>query len=126
MGLQDYRKKRLVDAIVNKTSDLVCMYAQGTGSLIRAFPDKRPFPEYDPDSKYFPDGRVMCFIVTPEQFKQIRIDFPDRQLDDIGILLDPPSPGRDGMPVGKIFWAKDPEIEVVFYPNVIDCLMPHL
>ena len=126
MSFRDYAKKRLVDAIVNKTDYEFGMYEQGTGKVIEAIPDKLPFPEYYPDSKFYPDGKVLCLIVTPEKLEQIKVDFPNRPLDDVGVLVNPPVAGNSGRLIGRIFWAKDLTAEVVFYPNATSVMFPHL
>ena len=118
--------KRLVDAVVNKTNyDAIYMYEQGSGKMIRAESDKLEFPAYSPDNLYYSDGSVFCYIVTKAQLAEIRRKFPGRPLDDIGILSEPISSGRKGRPVGKIFWGKDPNIEVLFCARPNQCRFPH-
>lgn len=121
----DYGNYRLVDAIVNKTDQFFCMYEQNSGCKVRAYPDDLPFPQYRPESLSDSSGGVFCFIVTPEQLEQIRRDFPDRPLDDVGILIDV-SPGRHDAPIGSVLWAKNPEVPVLFYHDANFCRSPHL
>ena len=110
--LQSYNRKHLVNTLINKTDSLICVYEQSSGRLVRAFPDERCIP----DKIDGVGGKSVCYVVTPKQLEELRTKFPGRPLDDIGVLAGPPSSGRNGAPMVKIYWAKDLKEEVLVVP----------
>ena len=110
-----YRHTRFVDTIVNATEneEEIYMYEQSSGSLKRAEPQDVENVCPSPCCC----NHTICNIVSKSQIKDIKRNHPDWPLDNFGILAGEPTPGRHNKPIGRVRWAKDPEIEILLYPS---------
>ncbi|MBQ6570783.1 hypothetical protein IJI02_00340 [Candidatus Saccharibacteria bacterium] len=117
--MKDYRKTRLVDFLLNFTSEPISVYEESTG-IIRTYPPlDDPLPEFRGDRCL---GKIFCCVVSGDTLKAEIAH--GRPLDDLCLVSDT-SHGRDDRLISHLIWAANPKIRLVIYPGVNRTCVQH-
>ena len=100
--MQDYRRIRLTDWLINLTDETYHIYDDASGRIITLEP-KQGY-RLPPD-----EGKVTVhYIVTEDMLDAIKCS---NCLGRFAVITDQSS-GRDGIMIAHLVWAKDPKIVV--------------
>ena len=92
--------------IINKTDRTLHMYEDTTGTVEHFEVSRRKLTS-DPRYNMSHNSGSVFYVVSQKKFEQLAQS--GRDVDDIAILLDNPTFGRNGKPIDYLVWGKDPK-----------------
>ena len=120
MGTGKYEHVRISDTFVNLTDDVIRTYENATGTIWKFEPEKREIPPTP--AKLSKDTKIVHYIVDQEVADSLKAS--GRSLDDIATITRK-IPGRKGIEISYLAWAKDPKIPVCLYDGAHRTNFPH-
>ena len=90
--------------IINKTDRTLHMYEDSTGRVEHFEVSRRKLTS-DPRYNMSHNSGSVFYVVSQKKFEQLAQS--GRDVDDIAILLDNPTFGRNGQPIDYLVWGKD-------------------
>ena len=109
--MRRYTNVRLAGDIVNLTNDLVNVYEESTGRIVRLSPQKHEIPAY-PDHTV--DRPIVHYILDPKFIEALEAF--GRPLDDI-VKIYSEQYGRGHIKIAYFAWAKDERKNVYLHKD---------
>lgn len=119
--MRDYSNYRLSDQLINLTNQIVCVYEESTGEIVKFIPpNNQKLPE---QPSHEPGSPIVHYIL--EEDDAIKLAHTGRPLDDIAVVYGV-NYGRDDIKITYLYWGKNPDARVCLYKDAYLREFPHL